>query len=239
MPGMAHSTIFLIRHGQSQANAGGVTLENPLVPLTALGELQARTLAPLLPAAAPGIWSSPFKRALDTAAPYCERLGLPPAIDADLREFEVLDTLQLRGTPCSDREAILARFWLIADPDLRTGAAAETFREFHARVSRVRTGLLRQLPHGTVIFAHGMWMALLFWQMWGFERLDHAAMLQFRRYQLGFPTPNAALYGITQLASGSWEIRANEPAMRAVAAVGQGYDQRAHEDPAASEPATA
>ena len=40
---MTHPTVYLIRHGQSQANVGGITLENPVVPLTELGELQART----------------------------------------------------------------------------------------------------------------------------------------------------------------------------------------------------
>jgi len=54
--------IYLVRHGQSQANAGGMTLENALVPLTPLGELQARAIAPLLPPTAVTIWSSPFKR---------------------------------------------------------------------------------------------------------------------------------------------------------------------------------
>jgi alpha-ribazole phosphatase len=236
---MLHSTIYLIRHGQSQANVGGITLENPLVPLTELGHLQARTVAALLPAAAPSICSSPFKRALDTASPYCGRVGLTPITHDDLREFEVVDTLKLRGAPGAERTAILTRFWLTAEPDLRTGAGAETFREFHDRVTRVRTQLLPALPDGTVIFGHGMWMALLFWQLWGFEKLDHTSMIQFRSYQLGFPTPNAVVYGLTHLAPGTWHIRVNEPALRAVAAAGQGFDQTANEDAAASEPATA
>ena len=78
------------------------------------------TLAVLLPDAAPAVWSSPFKRALDTAAPYCARLGLAPAIHDGLREFETLDTLQMRGSSCTTREAVLARYWLEADPDRRT-----------------------------------------------------------------------------------------------------------------------
>jgi alpha-ribazole phosphatase len=226
----AHPRIHIIRHAQSQANAGGVTLENPVVPLTALGELQARALAPLLPPAAARVWSSPFKRALDTAAPYCARLGVEPVIHAELREFETVDTIQMSGSSSAEREAIVARYWLEADPDHRTGPAGETFREFHARVARVRTQLLPALPDGTVIFGHGMWMALLFWQMWGFETVDHIAMTLFRRFQLGFPTPNTAVYGMTHLATGRWAVRADETAMRAVAAVGQDGElpQRRH-----------
>src|SRR5580698_3979294 len=112
---MSHSTIYLIRHGQSQANVGGITLENPVVPLTQLGELQAQTLAGLLPDTTAAVWSSPFKRALDTAAPYCARIGRSPTTHEDLREFETVDTLQLRGTPSAEREAVVARYWLESD----------------------------------------------------------------------------------------------------------------------------
>ena len=215
---MSHPTLFLIRHGQSQANAGGITLENPLVPLTEVGELQARTLAALLPAAAPAVWSSPFKRALDTAAPYCTGLGVGVQVHDGLREFETLDTLQMRGSSYTAREAILAHYWLGADPDRRTGPASETFREFHERVAHMRKAWLPSLPDGTVIFGHGMWMALLFWQLWGFQEVDHVAMAQFRRYQLGFPTPNAVIYRITPVGGGRWHIEVNEPALRALAA---------------------
>ena len=224
-----HPTVFLIRHGQSQANVGGITLENAVVPLTMLGELQARALAPLLPATA-GIWSSPFKRALDTAAPYCARLGQSAAVHDDLREFETIDTLQLRGSSYAEREAAVAGYWLKSDPDHRSGPASETFREFHDRVVRARTQFLPSLPDGTVIFGHGMWMALLFWQMWGFETVDHVGMALFRRFQLGFPTPNTVAYGVTQAAPGKWTVKVDEAALRAVAAVGRDMDKRANRE---------
>jgi len=227
---MPHATLLLVRHGQSHANAGGATLENPLVPLTQLGELQAQALAPLLPLTPCDIWSSPFKRALDTAAPYCARVCQSAMLHEDLREFEVIDTVQMRGSEFAERNAAVARFWVLAEPDQRMGPAADTFREFHERIARVRTQWLPNLTDGTVIFGHGMWMALLFWQMWGFERIDHASMIEFRRFQLGFPMPNAALYNVTAVAAGKWAIRADEAAMRALAALGAGLDQRAHED---------
>jgi broad specificity phosphatase PhoE len=216
---MSHPTLFLIRHGQSQANAGGDTLENSVVPLTALGERQARILAGLLPPAPAAVWSSPFKRSLDTAAPYCARLGVALQIQEELREFETLDTRQMRGSSCETREAVLARYWQEADPDRRTGPDGETFREFYERVNRVRQRWLAAQPDGTVIFGHGMWMALLFWQLWGFRQIDHLAMVHFRRFQLGFPTPNTVVYGITQVGSAKWHIQVNEPAMRAVAGI--------------------
>jgi alpha-ribazole phosphatase len=219
---MSPATVYLIRHGQSQANVGGITLENPLVPLTALGELQARTLAPLLPATAPQIWSSPFKRARDTAAPYCTRLEQTAAIHDDLREFETIDTRQMTGSLFSARDAMVTRYWVKSEPDHRSGPAAETFREFHERVTRVRKEFLPSLPHGTVIFGHGMWMALLFWQMYGFEKVDRLGMTLFRRYQLGFPTPNTCVYGVTLNATGKWDLKVEEATMRTIAAITHG-----------------
>ena len=209
--------IYLVRHGQSQANAGGVTLENPVVPLTELGERQARALAPLLPPSSVTIWSSPFKRTLDTAAPYCARMNQTAATHDDLREFETVDTVQLRGSPCEERETVVAGYWMKSDPDHRSGPAAETFREFHERVARARHEFLAALPDGSVVFGHGMWMALLFWQMWGFSSVDRIGMTLFRRFQLGFPTPNAGVYRLSQVTPGNWLVQADEASMRAIA----------------------
>jgi alpha-ribazole phosphatase len=218
--------IYLVRHAQSQANAGGVTLENALVPLTPLGELQARAIAQLLPPSAVTIWASPFKRALDTAAPYCERMGHPAATCDDLREFETVDTVQLRGTACEERETVVAGYWMKSDPDHRSGPAAETFREFHERVERTRHGFLPGLPDGSILFGHGMWMALLLWQLWGFATVDRIGMTLFRRFQLGFPTPNTGIYCLSRAAPGNWLVQADEASMRAIAGL----------DPAASLP---
>ena len=52
-------TITFIRHGQSVANAGGLTVVHHAIPLSSLGELQARTLSALLPAKPPLILSHP------------------------------------------------------------------------------------------------------------------------------------------------------------------------------------
>jgi alpha-ribazole phosphatase len=211
--------IYLNRHGQSQANVGGITLENPIVPLTDLGRLQARALAPLLPATTVRIWSSPYERALDTAAPYCARMGQTPAVHDDLREFENIDTRQMSGGPFSEREAAVARYWLESDPERRTGPGAETFHEFHERVARVRHDFLPSLPDGTVIFGHGMWMALLFWQLLGFGKVDHLGMTLFRRYQLGFPTPNTVVYALARGSVGKWSVEVDEAALRTIGSI--------------------
>jgi len=42
-------TITFVRHGESTANAGGITMAQAEIPLSDLGTQQAIALAPLLP----------------------------------------------------------------------------------------------------------------------------------------------------------------------------------------------
>jgi hypothetical protein len=44
-------------------------------------------------------------------------------------------------------------------------------------------------------------------------------MALFRRFQLGFPIPNVAVYGLTQVTAGRWLVQADETSMRAMAGI--------------------
>jgi probable phosphoglycerate mutase len=80
--------VHVVRHGQSTWNAvrriQGQTMH---VPLTALGEQQARQAATQLAGCgARAIFSSDLRRAVQTALPIAERLGVPVTLEPDLRE---------------------------------------------------------------------------------------------------------------------------------------------------------
>ena len=79
--------LFLVRHGETAANAEMRYLGSRDDPLTERGILQARRLADAferLPVTA--VISSPLKRAVDTATPIGEKCGVPVRIDVRLRE---------------------------------------------------------------------------------------------------------------------------------------------------------
>lgn len=61
--------LTFVRHGQSVANAGGVTMEHALIPLSPLGVAQAACVAELLPAEPSRMLVSPYARASKGAAP--------------------------------------------------------------------------------------------------------------------------------------------------------------------------
>jgi len=78
--------ITLVRHGQSEANAGLTEfLDSPLTPL---GVAQARRTAQRL--RGEGLtkaYVSPLRRTLQTIAPFCEETGLAAEVHADVCEY--------------------------------------------------------------------------------------------------------------------------------------------------------
>ena len=88
--------LYVLRHGQTAANAAGQLLGRADVPLTDLGRAQAKALA-----AAVGpvdrVITSPLQRARDTAAAF----GLPVEVDERWTELDygVYDELPLGDVP--------------------------------------------------------------------------------------------------------------------------------------------
>lgn len=200
-------SILLVRHGQSASNAGGITMAHALIPLTDLGRQQACDLANCLPASPPRILASPFLRAMDTARPYADRVGLPIEPEPLLQEFDMIDPALIAGMDQAQRRPIAHANWAEGDPDKQLGIHAESFRAFHGRVRRFLAHVAPTLPDGTVCFGHGIWIGMSAWQLLGFTSIDDKAMRQFRRFQSGLTLPNGVVYRLSELASGAWSLR--------------------------------
>ncbi len=82
--------LILARHGQTAANRDLLGLGLKDVPLTEKGRLQAEALADALAAEeVEAVYSSPLRRASDTAAAIALRHGLAVFVDQDLTEMDV------------------------------------------------------------------------------------------------------------------------------------------------------
>jgi broad specificity phosphatase PhoE len=86
------TTLHFIRHGETEWNVAGRIQGQTDVPLSPRGRAQARELAERLGGSqVAAIWSSDLRRALDTAAPLADRLGLELHVTRALRERDFGD----------------------------------------------------------------------------------------------------------------------------------------------------
>ncbi|MBQ8686071.1 MAG: histidine phosphatase family protein [Clostridia bacterium] len=85
---MKATKLYLIRHGESEANARDVFLGHTDLELTAKGKAQAEQTASFLQTVnADVIYASDLQRAYHTAQATAKRLGLPVVKDERLREI--------------------------------------------------------------------------------------------------------------------------------------------------------
>lgn len=147
-------TLHFIRHGETDWNVNRRVQGTTDVALSSRGREQAEELASRLADRPIGaIYSSDLRRALETARPLAERLGLELIVDPILRErnFGVFE-----GLYDSEVEALLDdphAFWRDADTRPDEG---ETRREVWSRVIRFLDRLLENPPAEEIaIVSHG------------------------------------------------------------------------------------
>lgn len=137
--------IWLVRHGETTANAANVLSGWSDVALTPHGEDQARALKPLLAGEAfDGIWSSDLRRAIATAE---LALGRAPRTDARLRE---MCFGEIEDRPWSEVDASL-RDGLLGFVSFRA-PGGEDLETFKARVKGFADALA---PGRHLAFTHG------------------------------------------------------------------------------------
>ncbi|MFQ5613524.1 MAG: histidine phosphatase family protein [Anaerolineae bacterium] len=86
--------LTLVRHGQTEANLSGLWQGATDGLLTARGQAQARQVADYLArleAEVAALYTSPLRRAHDTATAIGQALGLPPQLEPDLAEYNLGD----------------------------------------------------------------------------------------------------------------------------------------------------
>jgi probable phosphoglycerate mutase len=123
----------LVRHAESDWNAANRFQGHSDRPLTKRGRRQAEALAEELAglAALEAVYSSPLRRALDTAATIGDRVGLQPVPLDDLREVDVGSWAGLSRAEVEARHPDAFRRWLRGGEGWEDG---ESYAEMSARV---------------------------------------------------------------------------------------------------------
>lgn len=190
---MSGRTILYVRHAESVANAGGITMPNNDIPLSEAGRLAALELAEELPAEPALVLVSRALRTQQTAEPYCRRTGAVPTVEPLLDELSIICPSLIEGMNGAQRREVVRPLWEEPDPHRRKGPQADTLMEFQKRVRRFIDKRLPELPDGTIIFGHGIWCGMLQWQRLGHWASDSAGMLAFRQYQQELRMRNGAV----------------------------------------------
>ncbi len=149
--------VILVRHGEPTPADRQATVYDP--PLSERGRWQARRLAArLAPLRLDALYSSPLKRALQTAQPLAEATGLEIREVPDLREVE-MDLARLRSlSQRLGREALIEELGrrLLATPRWDMLPGFEPSHRFRHRVLRAMQEIVSRHPGGrVVVVCHG------------------------------------------------------------------------------------
>lgn len=185
-------SIYLIRHAESTANAGGISLPNADIPLSDKDREQAEMLAQRLSIIPSAVFTSAFLRTQETAAPYLAKLGISASADALLNEFTMLGYSLVKGLNGAQRKPYANKYRRRADLDLRMGDDGETFREFYQRVDNFLQRLTTY-PDQAMLFTHGIFIRLVIWRLLGMQVSNQTQLRDFFQFH-GFAIPNTAVF---------------------------------------------
>jgi broad specificity phosphatase PhoE len=149
------TTVYLARHGESDWNAAGRFQGHSDRPLTVVGRQQAEALAGELAATAAlsAIYSSPLRRALDTALVVGARVGVDPVPLQELREVDVGGWAGLSRSEVEARFPDAFRRWLDGGEGWEDG---ETYADMSARVLGAVLLVAAAHPHDEIlVVSHG------------------------------------------------------------------------------------
>ncbi len=158
--------LYLIRHGQAGNNVGAIEETDADLGLTEIGFEQARRLAERMAEyGVDAIYSSPLKRAQQTARPISERTGIPVETIPDLAEIATRIDGGIRSAPQALAEQFpeeQIRAALEKRPRWDSYPGAESSDGFRARVAGAMDRIIAENPgrraavvcHGGVIQAY-------------------------------------------------------------------------------------
>jgi probable phosphoglycerate mutase len=188
---------YLVRHGETEWNAENRFCGRTDVPLAEAGRWQAKSLAKRLkPIPFEALYSSPLKRALETARLIAESSGLQPILDARLVE---LDYGQWEGQTLAEimkNHPMTFRAW-DADPAQVAPPGGESGLQAQERVVSFLDSLAAKYPQGHVLVVFHKTVCRL--------AICHALGMPPSEYRRRLIVDNAAL-NIIQARAYDWQL---------------------------------
>src|SRR5437764_13957945 len=122
-------TTFLIRHAESQSNAGMATADPEDVALTPRGIEQARFVAAFLKdyTSLDLIVTSPYLRTKQTAEPTMIEFCFVPGEEWNVQEFTYLSSIHQSHSTIEERRPLVEAYWEQCLPSFMDGPGSESF----------------------------------------------------------------------------------------------------------------
>lgn len=143
--------LLLVRHGETERNREGRVLGQGNQSLTEEGRRQAVALAQALSReSVTALYSSPLKRAVETAEIIGDKLGLPVQVVADLAE---VDAGALDGLNSQEMRARYPNFMALwdCDPGSAVMPGGESLAQVQQRAWLSVQSFLREHPEANVV----------------------------------------------------------------------------------------
>jgi probable phosphoglycerate mutase len=150
-----------IRHAQSEANAGGRTIDPGSIAITEIGYAQSVLLAQEISQQPDLIIVSPYIRTQQTALPLTQKYPNCPMEVWPLHEFTFLSPIICRNTTPKDRRPLVEKYWKSCDPDFIHGEGAESFNQFRKRISEAINDINALKLNNVIVFTHEQVMLLI------------------------------------------------------------------------------
>jgi len=191
------ATILLIRHGESQSNAGKTTSDPECIELSPRGFQQADDVAReiLESNISPDLFIfSPYLRAIQTAVPTRKLFPSVHTEDWPVQEFNYLSSWSKGNSTREDREPWKNAYWSISDPRLTDSRESESFEQFIKRAREVMIRLKKTKHHTLVMFSHEQFICALLWlSNRYFTPISSKTMKEYKNFLMSNPIPNGAI----------------------------------------------
>ena len=185
--------VLLIRHAESEANAGMPTSDPVTISITEKGHLQATKLANEFNDKPDLIIVSAYLRTRQTAVPLIRKFPCAKVETWSLQEFTYLSPSRCMNTTPLERLPLVKEYWERCDPDFIHGTGAESFNQFSNRVAEC-THRLKQLDNpNAAIFTHSQVMRLVKQCLEVGDQPALIAMKYFRDQMLKWPIFNTGI----------------------------------------------
>jgi 2,3-bisphosphoglycerate-dependent phosphoglycerate mutase len=189
-------TVWFIRHGQSQSDAGLRTIRPVLTELTKRGVEEAECVAKAFSRKPSLIITSKYPRTQQTAQPTIKRFPFPDTKQEqwDVYEFTYLSWSHSSFMSMEERRPMVDDFWERNDPSYSDGEGAESFIQFMSRVVGVLERLRYTKEDFIAVFTHGYFMQAVLWLLRTIpSRIDSDSMREFRDQLETSCVPNGAI----------------------------------------------